>query len=545
MTRSIPVSRRMLWGGMLGLVIFLLFLFQDPSLRQGANMIPMEQAIQQATAFWHDQEPGLRIAESHASLASDTTPDGYLGQQDLRDKFLAVAPSNTPLTYWSVTLRGQADGSLAGRTYKASVDPVSGRVVAFSSTGSGHGGQAISQAEASTRALEQARRLAFDTTRWEFISAENNANADARLMDLSWRDKSFQVEGMALHYHATFEADRLTAFSYSYSVPDSYIDWHDTQVAIGGILTMVSLGLTFGLFVLALIFVFVHKGPRPWRGALWLAGLTLVLFLFSNLNTLSAFEQDWIGPAAGGDMARLVTQAILVLLVIVLSVLVGAATLPMLLNGGQLVQDVNPRLWTSWKSPDWRLMMKKAVWQGYLLAFLWLALQGIFYWFGETFFGVWYENDVGLSPANAWWPALFPLMGWMAGVQEEIVYRLFGVTFFKRYWKSTVLAVVLPAMIWALGHSLYPIYPIYTRFIELTLFGALIGICYLRYGIETVIFAHAIFDIIQMAIPLLTSGEMSWIASGLFFLVSPIIVGTLLLYLQKYVKVEKQTGELV
>jgi hypothetical protein len=97
------------------------------------------------------------------------------------------------------------------------------------------------------------------------------------------------------------------------------------------------------------------------------------------------------------------------------------------------------------------------------------------------------------------------------------------VTFFKRYLKSTFIAVLLPAMIWALGHSLYPVYPIYTRFIELTLFGILIGLCYFRFGFETVLFAHITFDVIQMCLPLIGSGEASQVLVGILYLALPLL----------------------
>jgi hypothetical protein len=41
--------------------------------------------------------------------------------------------------------------------------------------------------------------------------------------------------------------------------------------------------------------------------------------------------------------------------------------------------------------------------------------------------------------------------------------------------KVTFLALLLPAMIWAFGHSTYPVFPVYFRGIKLTIAGLIFG----------------------------------------------------------------------
>ncbi len=334
----------------------------------------------------------------------------------------------------------------------------------------------------------------------------------------------FLVQDLTLRHIVEVSGGKVINAYYNYVVPEGFSKWRSWQTEISTLLTVLSLLLSFALLVMALIFLFVLKGKRPYQSALWLSLLMLGLFLFSNFNQWPLFKQQVLGEG-GGSLSVLVVGSFAVLLVVILSVLLAAATYPMILTGGLLVQQVKPRLWTSRHDPNWPQIIRKSVWYGYLLAMVWLSLQAFFYWLGESYFDVWYEQDYTMSPSNMWWPLLFPLLAWLAGIQEEITYRLFGVTFFKRYLKHSFVAVLLPAMVWALGHSLYPVYPIYTRFVELTIFGVIIGFCYLWFGIETVIFAHVIFDTVLMSIPLLLSGEALQVGSAILFLLLPVLVG--------------------
>ena len=112
-------------------------------------------------------------------------------------------------------------------------------------------------------------------------------------------------------------------------------------------------------------------------------------------------------------------------------------------------------------------------------------------------------------------PFLTPLtISVIAAVSEEVTYRLFGISLIKRYLKSTVLALLIPAAIWAFAHSTYPVFPAYIRGIELTIGGVIFGIAYLRLGIVTCIVAHFVLDAVLIGMPLLTSGNTTYIVSG-------------------------------
>ena len=70
-------------------------------------------------------------------------------------------------------------------------------------------------------------------------------------------------------------------------------------------------------------------------------------------------------------------------------------------------------------------------------------------------------------------------------------------------------------MIWAFGHSNYPVFPVYIRGIELTIAGLIFGIAFLRLGLLTCIVAHFVIDAVQIGIPLLSSGNSGYVISGI------------------------------
>ena len=70
-------------------------------------------------------------------------------------------------------------------------------------------------------------------------------------------------------------------------------------------------------------------------------------------------------------------------------------------------------------------------------------------------------------------------------------------------------------MVWAFGHSTYPIYPVYVRGIELTIAGFVFGWIFLRYGLVTMLVAHYAIDAILLAMPLLLAAGGTYLVYGL------------------------------
>lgn len=127
-----------------------------------------------------------------------------------------------------------------------------------------------------------------------------------------------------------------------------------------------------------------------------------------------------------------------------------------------------------------------------------LALMGfhavffsVFYWVAEGL-GAWSPTPISygglLSGYLPWASALN--IGFLAAVGEELVYRVFAITWLKRLGTPNWLAVLIPALLWGFQHCFYPQQPFFVRGLELTLVGIVYGIVFLRWGPVPGLVAH-------------------------------------------------------
>ncbi|HTG68362.1 MAG TPA: CPBP family intramembrane glutamic endopeptidase, partial [Candidatus Udaeobacter sp.] len=109
----------------------------------------------------------------------------------------------------------------------------------------------------------------------------------------------------------------------------------------------------------------------------------------------------------------------------------------------------------------------------------------------------------------------------------------FGIGLFRRWFKNTFAAALLPTFFWALGHVMYPFYPSSTRLIELMIIGLVFSFIFVRYGFITSMFTHAIFNSVAVGLSLLTIGSAPNIISAVFFAVLPVPIAYVLKYLSR------------
>jgi membrane protease YdiL (CAAX protease family) len=140
--------------------------------------------------------------------------------------------------------------------------------------------------------------------------------------------------------------------------------------------------------------------------------------------------------------------------------------------------------------------MARSIFLGYILFFAMLGFQAVIFYLGQKYLGVWKQWFKLTQFSSAYIPFLSAfVIGATAGLTEEIVFRVFSISWFKKYLKNTVLAVVLSALIWGFGHTQYAIFPIWFRGVEVTTLGIFLGFIFVRYGLIPLIVAHYLFDV--------------------------------------------------
>ncbi|MDD5730916.1 MAG: type II CAAX endopeptidase family protein [Candidatus Omnitrophica bacterium] len=177
------------------------------------------------------------------------------------------------------------------------------------------------------------------------------------------------------------------------------------------------------------------------------------------------------------------------------------------------------------KSTFYSRNVSRAILLGYLLFFILLGAQSSIFHFGQKYLGVWEERMKLTQMSSAFLPFISAfVIGARASLNEEIVFRLFGISFFKKFLKNTVLAVLLASLIWGFGHSEYAIFPVWFRGIEVSLIGLLFGFIFLRYGLIPLLVAHYIFDVFWgVAAYILSKSSAYLFISSLLVLVLPLV----------------------
>jgi len=192
----------------------------------------------------------------------------------------------------------------------------------------------------------------------------------------------------------------------------------------------------------------------------------------------------------------------------------------------------------------------KSITLGYLLFFIMLGLQAVIFYFGQRYLGVWKEWVRLTQLSSSYLPFLSAFaIAVTASFSEEIIYRLFAISWIKKYFKNTILAVIVSALIWGFGHSAYAIFPVWFRGIEVSLIGLLFGFMFIKYGLIPLIIAHYLFDVFWGVSAYILGHSPKYLFTGsIFTLAIPLIFATIAYFMnreekEKEIKIVLNTTE--
>lgn len=176
---------------------------------------------------------------------------------------------------------------------------------------------------------------------------------------------------------------------------------------------------------------------------------------------------------------------------------------------------------------------------GYCFAIVMIGMQTGIFEFGYRYFDVWVEQSRLSRFSSAYYPFLGILfLAINASVAEETFYRLFGVNFSFKMFRNPALAILIPTVIWGLGHTGYMVFPFWFRGLEVTLLGIFIVFVYLRFGLICVVIQHFLFDAFWASSPYIFGKSANvdfWMS--LVVLSLPLIYALIAFLLNKPVKV--------
>lgn len=343
----------------------------------------------------------------------------------------------------------------------------------------------------------------------------------------TWMKKGVRIGDASIQVAISIAGDSLKFYSKYLRTPEQF--WRDLakKETPGRILSLISSVLTALLFITALFcLVFYRKRIIRWKFAFGCGIITTPILILVFFNSLPFFWFRYVTTYSKNiflffETASFIAAIIFLFIFIFVCAAAGELMSRIVKHKSMPIIDGIMR-----KKISFRKTMPRVV-IGYSLGFWWLGYVTLFYTITSSF-GIWQPLYVDYSDMlTSVAPFLYPLaIALIPALGEEFLFRLFAISFFRRHLKVLWLAVLIPALIWAFGHSSYPIYPTYIRAVELSLVGIVLGIAYLRYGIETVIIAHYVYNAVIAGMLLLRSGNTYFVVSGIIvviFLFFPVL----------------------
>ncbi len=373
--------------------------------------------------------------------------------------------------------------------------------------------------EAQARAIALAFLNSRGLREGDLTRVESTPTSRPKRTDWTFVDERVgtKLAGATLRYATTVSGGRVTAFQEFVHVPES---WSRDYRRLRSKNEAAGLVATFGLFltVLAMLVVLVRKivlRDIRWKLVGGFGFVGFVLSLLSNLNgiPLALFDEY---DTASSLTSFFTNQAVFGLLG---AIAVGAGIAFVVACAEPIYRERFPEKLSlsgifSARGLGTRQFFR-GILLGYALVAFFFAYQAVFYVVAARF-GAWSPADIPyddmLNTAVPWATVL--LVGFLPAVSEEGISRMFSISLLEKLGAGSILAVVLPAVIWGFGHAAYPNQPFYIRGVEVGLAGILIGGVMLRFGVWPLLVWHFTVDAIYTALLLLRSKNTYYVVSG-------------------------------
>jgi len=354
--------------------------------------------------------------------------------------------------------------------------------------------------------------------------------------DLSIKDAFFQYDSTVIEYNGSTIVSKLVP---TFMIPEDYTDLVKRQDLYAQIWTLgVYTLFSFVLGILAIIYAILYRRHTSFKYGSW---LTVIATIIYTIVTIGFFKSQF-GLEGGFISTADPFMLIFFIVISVVSVIAMAVSYYFsFIAGDGLWKAQGFRLWPRFRDRDYGQHVWNSMKIGYLMALIGLGLQTIIFLVLSLVQGTWTANDTSQSLLNFEFMWLFPALAWFAAISEEVVFRYFGTGIFRRWFKNTWVAALIPTIVWAAGHTLYPFYPATTRVIELIFIGLFFTWIMMRFGFIAAIFTHAIFDTILMSMSLMLYGESIDIVLACFYLVLPLLIALVIKWLHSASQRKKDT----
>ena len=364
-------------------------------------------------------------------------------------------------------------------------------------------------------------RVGVDLGRYEPIEHSSQQRPERLDHTFTYRRSGFTA-GDDGHYRVqvVVHGSSIGAFNEFIYVPESFRRHHDDVRSQAALLSQVA-GIGWFALIVIMLIVLVQRyrqGQLRWRTPVIVGVAVGATVLAAALNSLPLSLFGYETTKSFGSFLTLtvvfaVFGALLTGGLISLAGCSGAAAERLLPEPAVRRIGLGAMTWRRLFAPTF----SRTVLIGYGMAFVMAGYVASFYMVGTEYLGVWAPADVDQydDSFSTWIPWINPLLiGLSAATMEEFFFRMLAISVLVRWLGRRWLAILIPAVVWAFLHSDYPIEPIYSRGVELTVIGCVFGWIYLRFGIWTTVVAHYGYNAFLTALPMIKSTSTYFQVSG-------------------------------
>lgn len=334
--------------------------------------------------------------------------------------------------------------------------------------------------------------------------------------NFEWEKRGFRAKKATLRYRVEIQGDEIGFFREYVKIPESWQRDYKKSRASNELFQQLAQFFMLLLGVGMVVTLFRQIRTRnlvsriPFKVGVALAiGLVLV--------ALNSLPLVFSGYDTTGSFTSFFLQFILV--AVFGSAMVGAVVWLTAASGEPLYRRLLPEklsLEGTFSPAGTRTRaFARATIAGYAMTFGHMGGVILFYLLGKKI-GFWVPQEVDYTNAvSSYLPWLYPLaISFYAATFEEFGFRFFAIPFLKKIFRSTLPAVLVPALIWGFLHSSYPQEPGWVRGIEVGLIGVVAGYVMLRFGILATLVWHYTIDAFFIGFFLLKSGSTYLVISG-------------------------------
>ncbi len=373
------------------------------------------------------------------------------------------------------------------------------------------------------------------SARHRLIEAQLQERPNRHDHAFTWEQEDLRVKDGRYRRTVVVHGDHVGRFQEFLYVPEQWTRDFAALRSKNELYTQIAQAFYVPLILCALgvLIQALRKKQVPWRPLLLISGAVGVLMIVSQWNNLPFFLDR--APTSAPYRETLAIGLLLavgagvgVFFYVILAAAAGEPLYRTAKPGGLTLRNL-----ATARGIQTREFFRATV-AGYGFAAAHLAFVVAFYLIGRRV-GVWSPQDIAYSDLlSTSLPWIYPLtISLLAATSEEFWFRLFAVPLLQKWFRSTWIAVLIPAFVWGFLHANYPQQPGYIRGIEVGVIGVAAGFLMLRYGIAATLIWHYTVDAVMIGSYLLRADSWYFRLSGVAVggaVLAPFVVALILYF---------------